>query len=201
MSVRLDIWADYVCPYCYAAYQAVEKLGETHPVTVYWRAFELRPAGTVISDADREAVLARRPVFEAMMWEHYGIDIAAGPFGIDSRPAHLVAKAAEAQGREVGAAYQAAVLRAYWQEAADIAHVETLRALAGEVGLTHEAVEAALHNDLYAAQVTHDQQIARNLGFESVPALLFERRYIISGAQPVELLRLYVDQIRMEQMG
>ena len=70
---------------------------------------------------------------ERMAREQYGLEINAGPFGVDSRPALIGAKFAEAQG--IGGAYHDAIFRAYWQEAKNIEDREVLREVATAVGL------------------------------------------------------------------
>jgi predicted DsbA family dithiol-disulfide isomerase len=60
--MQLDVWSDFVCPWCYLAYTSVEKLASTHPVEVAWHSYELRPAGSPpIPEAYLKRIEAAQP--------------------------------------------------------------------------------------------------------------------------------------------
>lgn len=195
MTVHIEVWSDYVCPYCFAVSFSLKDLEQTHDVAVRWRAFELRPAGSPPLPPEYLArIEAARPRFAQMMREHHGIELRPGPFGISSRPALIAAKWAEAQGEAAGRALHEALLRAYWQQGRDIGHAETLATIAQETGLDGDALLAALASPDFDRQVQTDIMQACTYGLNGVPALLFEQRYLISGAQPVDVLRQVVEQ-------
>lgn len=137
---------------------------------------------------------AKRPQMEAMARERYGIEINAGPFGINSRPALIGAKYAEAQG--VGDAYHEAVFVAYWQEAKNIEDRDVLADVAVQVGLSRDAFWDALSDEALEAQVTADIEQAFAYGLSGVPALVFNDKYLVTGAQPYELLEQVVTQVQ-----
>ena len=105
-----------------------------------------------------------------MAWERYGLEINSGPFGINSRPALVGAKFAEAQG--VGEAYHDAVFRAYWQDAKDISDLNVLAELATAVGLARDQFLAALNNPQFQQEMMADVEQAFQYGLNSVPALV-----------------------------
>lgn len=121
-----------------------------------------------------------------MARERYGLAINSGPFGIDSRPALVGAKFAEAQG--VGEAYHDAVFRAYWQDAKNIEDVDVLAAVATAVGLDRDQFLAALDEPTYQNEMMADVQQAFQYGLSGVPALVYNNKYLVTGAQPYELL-------------
>ena len=123
---------------------------------------------------------------EAMARERYGLEINPGPFGINSRPALVGAHFAEAQG--VGEAYHDAVFRAYWQDAQNIEDVDVLAELATAVGLNRDEFLAALDDPHYQQAMLADVQQAFQYGLSGVPALVYNNKYLVSGAQPYELL-------------
>ncbi len=123
---------------------------------------------------------------EQMARERYGLEIDTGPFGIDSRPALVGAKFAEAQG--VGEAFHDAVFRAYWQDAQNIEDLEVLAGLATAVGLDRDQFLAALDDPQYQQAMLADVQQAFQYGLSGVPALVYNNKYLVSGAQPYELL-------------
>ena len=130
---------------------------------------------------------------EAMARERYGLEINAGPFGIDSRPALVGAKFAEAQG--VGEAFHDAVFRAYWQEAKNIEDREVLAELATAVGMNRDQFVAALDDPECQQWMLADVQQAFQYGLSGVPALVFNSKYLVSGAQPYELLAQVAEKV------
>ncbi len=134
----------------------------------------------------RARIEAGRPQLNAMAQKQYGLALNVGPFGIDSRPALIGAKFAEAQG--VGEAYHDAVFRAYWQEAQDISNRDVLKGIATAVSLNPDAFLAALNNPHYQSQMEADVEQAHAYGLGGVPALVYNNKYLVSGAQPYEAL-------------
>jgi len=137
-----------------------------------------------------------RPQLEQIARERYGLVLNAGPFGINSRPALIGAKFAEAQG--VGEAYHDAVFRAYWQEAQDIGDTAVLTEIAAAVGLDPAAFQAALDDSRWLMAVTDDVYQAQALGLNAVPAILFAGKYLVSGAQPYPTLVRVLAQVEDE---
>jgi predicted DsbA family dithiol-disulfide isomerase len=161
---------------------------------VVWRSYELRPAGAPPMPPEYQArIKAMRPQFEAMAKQQYGVIINQGPSGINSRPALIGAKFAEAQGK--GEAYHPLLLSAYWEQAQDISDLAILRGLAEAAGLDGDAFMAALDDVEYEQQVDADILLANELGINGVPALIFERKYYVAGAQPYDVLVQAVEQI------
>ncbi len=129
--------------------------------------------------------------------EQYGVEMNPGPFGVDSRPALIGVKVAEAQDK--GNSFHEKVLSAYWLEARNIEDRSVLRELAESSGLDGDAFVAALDDPEYIAQVDADIALARDYGLQGVPALIFEHQYLIPGAVPYPTLRQAVEQIQSEK--
>ncbi len=198
MTIRIDVWSDFVCPWCYAAALNVRALQQTHDVTLRWHAFELRPAGSPPMDPAylHHIETNSRPRFNAMMEEQHGIVVNPGPFGISSRDALVGEKVAAAHG--VDTVYHELVTRAYWIDAADISDRAVLRALAEQSGMDGARFLTGLDDPVYDDMVTEDVRMAQQIGINAVPSLVFGGRYLVSGAQPVEVLKQIVARVRDE---
>jgi predicted DsbA family dithiol-disulfide isomerase len=176
----------------------LEELKASHGVSVQWHSYELRPKGSPPMPAEyRARIEAGRPRLEAIAWEHYGLEINSGPSGISSRAALIGAKYAEAQG--MGETYHPMVLRGYWQQALDISDLNVLGDLAVEAGLEREAFLAALNEPDYEEAVDRDILQAYQIGLSGVPALIFESKYYVAGAQPYDVLVNVVEKIQTMQ--
>lgn len=166
---------------------SLERLKQSHPVEVVWRSYELRPEGSPpIPEWYQERIRAHRPQLEAIAREHYGLELNSGPFGINSRQALIGAKFAESQG--VGNAYHDSVFRAYWQQAKSVAESQVLLEIAASLDLDSDEFAAALIDPTYESLVLADEEQAVSIGLQGVPALIFAGRYLVSGAQPYDVL-------------
>jgi predicted DsbA family dithiol-disulfide isomerase len=197
-DVRVDVWSDFVCPWCFLASTSLARLKESHGVEVVWHAYELRPKGSPpMPEAYRARIEASRPQLEMMARENYGVELRSGPFGINSRAALIGDKYAEAQDK--GDAYHAATFRAYWQEARNIEDRAVLLEIAQSVGLDADKFSAALDEPMYEDAVLFDIEQAQNFGLSGVPALIFASKYLVSGAQPYDSLVNIVQQVQARE--
>lgn len=204
MAIQVDVWSDFVCPWCYAAALNLKQLQETEAVNITWHAYELHPAGSPPMPPDylRHITEVGQPQFNKMMLEQHGLVINSGPFGINSRLALIADKYAEAQGNHD---FHEAVKRAYWHEAKDISQLAVLREIAESAGLDGEAFADVMSDPVkyaeYDIEVTQDVRQAYAYGLQGVPAQIFEMRYLIPGAVPVETLREVVAEIKKEGLA
>ena len=177
---------------------SLEKLKQNYDVTMRWHSYELRPAGSPpISPEYMARIEQSRPVFAQRMKQEHGVDIQPGPFGINSRPALIVEKFAEVQG--AGDAFHDAAQRAYWVEGRDLSSHTVLRQLLQQARLEPNQLDTALSDPRYEAEVDADIAQAREFGLEGVPALVFDDKYLITGAQPYATLARAVEQILTEK--
>ena len=176
----------------------MKTLEENYDVDIHWRSFELRPAGTPpVPDWYRQKILASRPQFIATMREQFGVDIKFGPWGINSRASLIGHKIALEQGK--GEAYHEATLEAYWLEGLSIEDRDVLEAIAEKVGLDVPTFIEGLDDPKYDQLVTDDVMTAHMSGIQGVPALVFNDKYLLSGAYPYESLAQLVEKIEAEE--
>ncbi len=146
----------------------------------------------------RSRIEATQPRFNQMAREAYSLEINRGPIGIPSRSALIGAKYAEAQ--NMGDLYHGAVFRAYWLEAKSIDNRQVLSEIARSIGLEKNIFLAALDDPKYEMHVDQDIEEAHMFGLNGVPALVFNKKYLVSGAQPYDVLRGVVEKIEAGAM-
>ena len=144
----------------------------------------------------RAYVQQAQPQFIARARRDYGLEVHPGPFGINSRPALVGEQYAQSQGK--GEAYHAAVMDAYWLRGENIEDVNHLADLAASVGLDRAAFLAALQSPEYEAAVEEDVAQAHAFGLTGVPALVFNNKYLVVGAQPYAVLKRVVQRCEQE---
>jgi predicted DsbA family dithiol-disulfide isomerase len=185
-SVRIDVWSDFVCPFCFIGGLRLEQLAKKQPIEVVWHAFMLRPPGAPAMTAEKRAMIAAyEPKVRQQIQEEFGLDIERGRIGAQTFAAHHAMKHAERKGR--GAAFNDAVLRAYWLRGQDIGDSAVLREIGASLDLT-------FNDDLLAGRETESAQAVRTdiaqaaaYKIQGVPAFIFGNRYFVSGAQPLEV--------------
>ena len=211
--MRIDIWSDVVCPWCYVGKrrfeQALSRFAGRDAVEVVWHSFELdseAPAERVGAYEEHLAAKYGRTVQEAAQMTASMTEVAAGEgleFRFDrARPgntfdAHrLLHLAAE---RGVQDAVKERLLHATFTEGEPIGDPETLVRLVAEAGLDAEEARAVLASDRYAAEVRADEAQARAYGISGVPFFVVDGRYGVSGAQPADVLLQVLDRAWSEQ--
>ncbi|HET9422295.1 MAG TPA: DsbA family oxidoreductase [Nocardioides sp.] len=204
--MRIEIWSDVVCPWCYIGKRRLEAALAEFPhadeVEVVWRSFQLDPSApdtpveTVAEHLGRkygggadggrqmidrvEAVAAE----EGMIWRHHE------SLRVGTVDAHRLLHAAGHLRGEL----KEALLRAYFVEAQNVADHETLTRIATETGLDEVAVKEVLTTDRYADEVEADIRQAAAYGATGVPFFVIDQKYGISGAQPVDTFRQVLDR-------
>jgi predicted DsbA family dithiol-disulfide isomerase len=195
--VRVDVWLDLVCPWCYIGARrldrAVAELGEE--VEVVLHSFELDPAAPAEGGAPTLGHLATKYGMspEQARAAQLRVSDVARTDGLEYRldethhlnsfDAHRLLHAAREQGLQLELAER--LMRAYFTEAQDIADRAVLARLAGEAGVDAADV---LAGDAYADAVRADERQAAGYGIHGVPFFVLADRYAIEGAQPAELL-------------
>jgi predicted DsbA family dithiol-disulfide isomerase len=200
--MEIEIWSDVVCGWCYLGKRrlerALQRFDGRDEVRLVYRAFELDPTRPVGTTESVQTVLHAKYGWTPAQVEAAGDQIQAlaaeeglvyrrtadGVIG-NTRHAHEVMHAAVACGR--GDAMLERLYRAYFTEGRSVFDVESLVALAADVGLDEADLRVALREGRYTAAVEADNREARALGARGVPFFVIDRRFGVSGAQSVDV--------------
>lgn len=195
--MKIEVWSDIVCPWCYIGKRRLETAlaGFGGDVEVEWKSFQLDPdfpRGKAIPVYDglaqkfgggRDGVRAMTERVSALAEAeglHYDYDHAVM---VNTFDAHRLAHHAKSQG--LGAEMHERLMRAQLIEGETVNDVDTLVRLAEEIGV--EGARPVVTSDAYTAEVEADIHEARMLGATGVPFFVLDRKYGVSGAQPVEV--------------
>jgi predicted DsbA family dithiol-disulfide isomerase len=201
MTIQIDVWSDFVCPWCYAVSFSLKELQQIEDVSYRWHAYELRPEGSPPMSPDylRKIETESRPRFNQMMREMFELEMKPGPFGIVSRLALAAEKYAEEQGVS---AFHDAAFNAYWLDSRDISDLAVLRDITESVGMDGEAFESTFSNPAqraaYESRVVADIRQAYAYGLQGVPAIIIENRYLVPGYVPTGTLREVIKQVKAD---
>jgi predicted DsbA family dithiol-disulfide isomerase len=181
---------------------SLDRLAQIENIEIIWKSYELRPKDApplpeAQEKAYRERIAAGWPQVQQIAKERFGIELKSHRWGVKSRYALEGAKFAEE--KELGEAYHEAMFKAHFIEDRDFGDLDTLGDLAAEVGLDRTEFLAAIKSGAYAKQVDADVAQAYAYGLQGVPATIIEQKYLVSGAQPVEVLQDIVQQVKAKE--
>jgi predicted DsbA family dithiol-disulfide isomerase len=194
--VRLDVWSDYVCPFCYLELPVADRIRRDFgpAVTVEWHAFELRPEPVPTLDPAGEYLRTTWARSVYPMAGERGMVLRLPPVQPRSRKAFEAAEFARDQDRFD--AMHHALFRGFFEEGVDIADIALLAELGAGVGLDALSLRKALDEDRYTHRVASDASLAHRLGIDAVPAMLVRR-----DGEPIERSRAVSGAAAYEQMA
>jgi predicted DsbA family dithiol-disulfide isomerase len=209
VRLRIDFVSDVVCPWCAiglaALEQALERVRGEVEADIHFQPFELNPqlapegedaAGHLErkygltadqAAANQEAIRQRGAALG------FTFDMARRDRIYNTFDAHRLLHWAGLEGRQLELKH--ALLRAYFTDGRNVADHDTLVDIADRVGLPKDRAREILAGDAYAEEVRADEQHFLRAGIQAVPAVILERKHLISGGQPVEVFEQALRQV------
>lgn len=202
--VRLDVFSDYLCPWCYNAAVRLAEVERAYGdrVDVRWRAFPLIPdtrPGRLATEQTREG---RRKVAVEEPRARFALPEPGTALPASSLPALTAARAAARQGRDLGTALHRRLFEAHFGENVDIGRADVLWRLAEACGLDMARFQADCEGgEPYRAVLSDYAEGAAWFGVSAVPTVMFDETVSLVGAVPVEHYRLLIDWMLAGQPG
>ncbi|MBS7530241.1 DsbA family oxidoreductase [Hazenella sp. IB182353] len=213
--MQIEVWSDIVCPFCYIGKRrletALEHFKHKEQVKIIYRSFELNP----------HASTTNNQIYAEALAEKYQVSIEQGQDMCDSVAvqaqedgltyhfetmiprntfdAHRLIHFAADQGKMDEMSER--LFYAFFTETKNIADHDTLVQIATELGLDGADVLNMLTTDAYTKEVRNDELRGSELGINGVPYFIFDRKYAISGAQPVHVFEEVLAKVWKESSG
>ena len=207
--LRIDFVSDVVCPWCAVGLasleQALERTRGEVEADLHFQPFELNPGLGPEGEDAAEHLLRKYGMTEAQLAANQQAIVDRGAalgftFDMERRrriyntfDAHRLLHWAEAEGRQRELKH--ALLRAYFTDGLDVSDHATLAGIAGRAGLSSDRVRELLASDAHATEVRTIEAFWQQHGIHAVPAVIIERRHLISGGQPVEVFERALREI------
>lgn len=198
--MKIEIWSDIMCPFCYIGKGQLETALAEFPndeFEIEWKSFQLDPTISPQPDKDVYTYLAERKGMsvEQSVEMHKGVAERAKSVGLDyhfdkaiianSFTAHRIIQLAKT--KNLGDEMEEVFFKAYFTEGKDLNDGPTLLELAEKAGLDKNETLKVLENEkLFLSEVHTDIIEGQQIGVQGVPFFVFDRKYAVSGAQPVE---------------
>lgn len=196
-KMKVEIWSDVMCPFCYIGKRkfeiALAQMPDSVTIEVTWKSFQLQP--DLVTDPSKNTIThlaeskgwtmdyTRQAIGHVMQMAegvglYYNFDKAVVANSFD---AHRLSHYATTMGK--GNEMEEELFKAYFVDGKNTADHATLTALAVHIGLDEQAVKEVLQSDKYATEVRQDIYEASQVGVTGVPFFVFNNKYAVSGAQ------------------
>lgn len=199
--MRIEVWSDFVCPFCYIGKRRLEKAMDSfehqHKIKVEYKSYQLDPQAVYQPEKNFYQTFSELKGISVEQAKELNLQVAeqAKTVGLtyhfdsmkytNTFDAHRLTKYADKKGK--GKEMVERILSAYFTESKLISDHDILIELANEVGLASNEVSAVLQSDQYREEVQQDRQTAAQMNVKGVPFFVFNEKYALSGAQPIEL--------------
>jgi predicted DsbA family dithiol-disulfide isomerase len=211
-KMKIDFVSDVSCPWCIIGLrgleEALERTGDLIEADIHFQPFELNPdmspEGQNIGEHIRQKY-GSTPEQSASTREMIRARAGALGFTMNSSDqsriyntfdAHRLLHWAESEGRQQ--ALKHALFETYFTDQRSPADHDVLVAAAEKAGLSGETAREILASGRYAQEVRDAEQLWRSRGISSVPAIVIDGRYLISGGQPPEAFEQALRKIAAE---
>lgn len=211
--MKVEIWSDVMCPFCYIGKKRFEKainsLGMEGEVDVVYRSFLLDPDLETDPSMNVTQHLAKKKgisLEEAQKMNEYVTGMAAeegltydlgNAVVANSRNAHRLLHLAKSKGKQ--AEFKEALLRGYFEEGKNIDDLETLKELGKQAGLNPDEIEATFSSADFTEEVIQDIQRAQQIGVQGVPFFVINEKFALSGAQPTDTFKQALQKVQTEE--
>ena len=208
--VKLDIFSDPVCPWCYIGKALLERALEQHPdhpFVVEWHPFQLNPEMDP-QGQDRRSYLeakfggkmnaarAYARVEQAAEAAGVVIDFEKMPRMPNTLNAHRLIHWAGLERKQTAA--MSALFRAYFRDGRDIGDADVLAEIGGGIGMDRAAVARLLASDADLQPIRAREAHARGRGIGAVPTFIIANQHALQGAQPTEMWGRVIEDINRQ---
>lgn len=211
-KIKMEIWSDVFCPYCYIGKTnleaAIEELGVSDKIELEWKSYQLKPGYKQVPGETANQSLAKhlRITPERARELNQQVSASAAQSGLnfntdimvwaDSFDAHRLIHFAATKG--LSSALKGSFFKAVFEEGKNLNNSDDLVLIAKSIGLEAEEVVQVLHSDQFSREVRKDIEEAQVFGIQGVPTFVVNREYAFSGAQPKNNFKQVLSQLLAE---
>jgi predicted DsbA family dithiol-disulfide isomerase len=210
-AIKVDIWSDVQCPWCYIGKRKFEAAvaGFDGEVDVEYHSFELAPDTPVDFDGTPKDYLSQRKGVSVQQADEMLARVTgiAASVGLDydydhmhqtnTVKAHELIHFAKSKGRQLD--MKERLLKAYFVDGRHVGRIDDLADLAAEIGLDRAEAVQVLTDNTFLADVKADVAQAEAYGINGVPFFVFDEKYGVSGAQDAATFANVLEQVEREK--
>ena len=199
-TIQIEIWSDVMCPFCYIGKRkfetALTNFENKNNVEIIWKSYLLdadlqsddkKSIHQHLADAkgwsldyakEMSAYVSNMAKEEGLLYNMDQVKVA------NTFNAHRLIQYAKS--KQKGDAAEEALFRAYFVEGKNLADISILQSIGEDIGLPSEELNGVLTTTAFQNEVKNDIKEAESIGVTGVPFFVIDRKYAVSGAQPVD---------------
>ncbi|MDQ8005018.1 MAG: DsbA family oxidoreductase [Pedobacter sp.] len=206
--MKIEIWSDVMCPFCYIGKrhleQALADLPFQKDIEIDWKSYQLNPAyknenseslydylstnkGISLAQAKQMTTQVAEMANNVGLKLDFEKSIPANSFN-----AHRLIHFAASKGKQDLAEEE--LFKAHFEDAKNIDDVNALLDIATNLGLDRNETKSVLESNAFEEEVRYDIYESQQLGVRGVPFFVMDRKYALSGAQPVDAFKQTITQ-------
>lgn len=211
--MQITIWSDFVCPFCFIGATHLDKalanFEHADEVTIEYKSYQLEPGAKYVPGRTyKQAMVERKGAAPEQIDQMFSqVTAMAANAGLDydfdkmkltdTFSAHRVFQYANEEGK--GVEYFNKLYEAFFLNGELISDATVLTRVASEIGIDANRVQEIVDNEKeYDKEVVMDIYEAQQVGVQGVPFFVFNNKYAVSGAQPVETFEQVLTQVYEE---
>lgn len=211
--MKVEIWSDIFCPFCYIGKRkfeaALESFDKKEEVEVIYRSFELNPNASKHNDKNIHELISSKYgiTYEEAKLNNDNIVSQAKELGLEynfdtliptnSFDAHRMIHFAKEHGKMEE--MTEALFKAYFTDSRNVSDFNTLAEIAKSIGLNKEEAISILNTNKYSDCVRSDEELAGGYGINAVPFFILNEKFTVSGAQPTELFLRALNKVMEDE--
>ncbi|WP_159019424.1 DsbA family oxidoreductase [Algibacter sp. L3A6] len=212
-KLKIDIVSDVVCPWCTVGYKRLEKaikeLGVEDQVDIEWQPFELNPnmpaegqdlqehIAEKYGSTDEQQNESKQRMVEAGEELGFTFDYFEGMRMVNTFEAHILLEYAKYFGKQTE--LKMTLTKAFFTDHKDVSKRDVLKQALLDVGLDAEEGLSKLDNEDIRSEVKTKEGYWQQLGVNSVPTVVFNRKSAVTGAQPVDTFKQVLTELLQAQ--
>lgn len=206
--MKIEIWSDIACPFCYIGKrhleEALSSLSFKNEIDIEWKSYMLNPDYKNLDQEDFYTYLSRNKGMSkeqvegmtaqvAQMASHVGIDLNfKNNVPANTFHAHRLIQLAKTKGLQDEA--EELLFKAHLVEGLNMDDESVLIDLGQKIGLDAAEVANLFETDIYSGAVQKDIYESQTMNVRGVPYFVLDRKYALSGAQPIEAFKEAISQ-------
>jgi predicted DsbA family dithiol-disulfide isomerase len=194
-KLKIVVFSDYICPFCYIGFYRVEQLKKRYDLEVEWRPFEIHPE-TPKKGTDLNNLPYPKEYLEMMkanikkLADDIGISLKLSEKLPNSRLALYLSEFARKNGKFDD--FHKLVFDSYWKDGKDIGDQALLMGLAETVGLNRNEILEYITSEEPKSELTKSLKELRKYGINGVPTFIIGDKIVV-GAQPYDVFKKVIE--------
>ena len=201
--MKVEMWMDFVCPYCYLGKakfeKALEDFSDKKNVEIIYKSFELNPNASKVYHGTMSELLSKEygiPIKqvqennEKLTAEAKGLGLIYNlekAMPVNTFYAHRLLQYSKEIGKD--AELVRVIFKAYFTDGKNISDIDVLAEISKEAGIEEKVVREILNSDKYIDRAREDEKESQDIGVDVVPFFLIDKKYTVAGAQSIETIR------------